>query len=95
MLSRLTGDSGTLISADTARADDETARCVTLEIAEGEDLATGSRLGEGDFAKSGVGTETDLLADRDGPSLDATSADLSKNFLYWYFAFSEKKVNNN
>jgi len=37
----------------------------------------------------GDDTERELVievADLDGPSFDATNADLSRNFLYWYFA---------
>ncbi len=31
------------------------------------------------------------MADREGPSFEATRADLSKNFLYSYFAATEHK----
>jgi len=79
----LTRDSGVLVCPDTAR-------CGTLEIVAGGALATSGRL-EGGVGGSGV---SNLVADLDGPSLDATSADLSKNFLYWYFAFSERTIRN-
>jgi hypothetical protein len=58
-----------------------------LEIVAGGALATSGRL-EGDVGGSGV---SNLVADLDGPSLDATSADLSKNFLYWYFALQKEQ----
>ncbi len=77
----LTRDSGVLVFPDTAR-------CGTLEIVAGGALATSGWLAGG---VGGSGARN-LVDDLDGPSLDATSADLSKNFLYWYFAFSERTI---
>lgn len=49
-------------------------------------VAAGCVRGEGEG-------ETDE-ADRDGPSFDATTTDLSMNRLYWYFAFRYEYKSN-